>query len=137
MLHNLVKIVRGEIVEALAWECSAHLPTAIGTWNSGVTEGCWRRRRPENLAKSAQATPVPLPVPSSSAPAPSDMKYPALREGESILDGARWLALPTDKAVPSVTPDRQTPWWERATKCYLPGMKGVGLDQGEPARHKV
>lgn len=25
----------------------------------------------------------------------------------------------------------------RATKCYLPEIKGVGLDQGEPVNHKV
>lgn len=33
---------------------------------------------------------------------------------------------------------RQTdPQWGRATKCYLPGMKAVGRDQGELTRCKV
>lgn len=50
------------------------------------------------------------------------------------------VALPVDKAAPSVMPDRQTaipPVVGRVTKCYLPWMKGVGWDQGELTRHKV
>lgn len=47
------------------------------------------------------------------------------------------MVLPTDKVTPSVTPDRQTPLWGRATKCYLPEIKGVGLDQEEQAKQEV
>lgn len=45
------------------------------------------------------------------------------------------IELPTDKATPSVTPDR--PPAGESHQMLPAEMKGVGLDQKEPLKHKV